>query len=90
MADEEMEIEAKDNEVAPSPFEDVGEIRTMEYRHDEEEHDEWRGAIVEMDGKVELHPIHMRLVEIVPFLNDAIAKSEGHVKSFLQGLKAHL
>jgi len=87
--------EVTDDEVAPSPFsvEDQDEYENGGRTNDEDHRppSEWRGAIVEMDkADAEIHAVHVRLCEIKPFLDVAIEKSEGNVKSFLQGLKAHL
>lgn len=84
-----------DEEVAPSPFthEEI-EADQADLDDEEAEHERrtWKGALVEMKGKTEaeVHIVHTHLEEIHQHLDGAIAKSEGNVKSFLKGLKAHL
>jgi len=49
-------------------------------------------ALREMEGKAgaELHAIHVRLAEMLPFLDAAVAQAEGELQGFLADLLADL
>jgi hypothetical protein len=49
-------------------------------------------ALREMEGEMgaALHAVHMRLVEMLPFLDSAVAQADGELKQFLADLMADL